>query len=162
MQDFIQVLVIVLLVVFVIIAIYSIGLLKNLKTFIVNLDDNSKKLIDDVHELKEEVTVMIKDVDGLILKIDGRIKAASDKSFTMINSRSKDELDEAREKFIKKIKPKVVTTSKEKKLSTYLGASPEVGSSSSISSGSCISARATATIWASPPLRLPAFWFILS
>jgi len=59
-------------------------------------------------------------VDGLILKIDGRIKAASDKSLEMVNSYNKTELDEIKEKFIKKIKPKEVTTSKDKKTLTHL------------------------------------------
>ena len=59
-------------------------------------------------------------VDGLILKIDDRIKAASDKSLAMINSHNKIELDEAKEKFIKKIKPKEVTARKDKKTSTHL------------------------------------------
>jgi len=59
-------------------------------------------------------------VDGLILKIDDRIKAASDKSLAMINSHTKIELDEIQEKFIKKIKPKEGSSSKDKKTSTHL------------------------------------------
>lgn len=59
-------------------------------------------------------------VDALILKIDDRIKAASDKSLAMINSYNQIQLDEIKEKFIKKIKPKEVTASKDKKISTHL------------------------------------------
>lgn len=59
-------------------------------------------------------------VDELILKIDDRIKAASDKSLVMINSYNQTELHDSQEKYLKKIKPKEMSTSKEKKSSTHL------------------------------------------
>ena len=59
-------------------------------------------------------------VDGLILKIDDRIKSASDKSLAMVNSHTQIELDEIKEKFIKKTKPKKISTNKDKKISSYL------------------------------------------
>ncbi|MFA9374196.1 MAG: AAA family ATPase [Poseidonibacter sp.] len=59
-------------------------------------------------------------VDELILKIDDRIKAASDKSLVMINSYNQIKLHDSQEKYLKKIKPKEMSTSKEKKSSTHL------------------------------------------
>jgi hypothetical protein len=59
-------------------------------------------------------------VDQLILKIDDRIKGASDKSLEMLNTYSKTELENIQEKFIEKIKPKVSTTNKTKKTATHL------------------------------------------
>lgn len=58
-------------------------------------------------------------VDGLILKIDDRIKSASDKSLVMLNSYTQMQLNELQEKFLEKIKPKNVS-SKQMKQPTHL------------------------------------------